>query len=165
MKNYQRKLHVPLGIDAMNGMPDSFRKYKHHWAPNSKMSAVYEHLSQSIIPNIQNETWRILSGAQKNLEDQSTQRANLHLIKVCKRCEYENPRDSKFCNRCAFPLDEREAGEMVYRLEHPKDDMKEKIDRLTNELAKFPEIVDKLLIALAILNGKTQTENKESKRS
>lgn len=50
--------HVSSTHDANTGMPDSFRRYKHHWTQNSKMPAVYEHLSQSIIPNIQNETWK-----------------------------------------------------------------------------------------------------------
>lgn len=145
--------HVSSTHDAAIGMPDSFRRYKHHWTPSSRMPAVYEHLSQSIIPSIQNETWKMLNGSQGTVEMNPIANQRLELLKRCKRCEYENPRDSLFCNRCAFPLDEKKLAEVMMppELKPRQQEIKEKIDTLTEELAKSPEVLDRLLEALELL--------------
>jgi integrase len=143
--------HVSSSEDSAKGLPDAFRRYKHHWTPNSRMPEVYEHLSQSIIPRIQSETWNRYTGQKVAAVPAPEQ--DMQLIKKCNRCEFENPRDSLFCNRCAFPLDERKAAEIMMppELKPREQELKEKIRILTEELAKSPEVVDKLLDALDIL--------------
>ena len=144
--------HVSSTHDAALGLPDSYRKYKHHWTEGSKMPAVYEHLSDSVIPKIQSKTWELMTGSQK-ATGQVVERPQL--IKICKRCEFENPRDSLFCNRCAFPLNEEKLAEMMTppELNPKKQELNEKINRLSGELAKSPDIVDRLLEALALLRN------------
>lgn len=127
--------HVSCTEDSIRGMPDSYRRYKHHWSPNSKMLAIYEHLSQSIIPKIQNETWKVLTGQSKVAEQE--QEKPIQLLKACRRCQYENPRDSKFCNRCGLALDESKGAEVVM--------LREKIDAFMNKLTEDPEKLQKLL--------------------
>lgn len=126
--------HVSSTHDSINGMPDSYRKYKHHWAPNSRMSQVYEHLSAEIIPRIQNSTWKILDGSDRPI---ASEQKPLVLTKVCTRCNFENPRDLKFCGNCAFVLDEKKAMETAM--------VKAKIDSLLERLTNDPEKLDKLL--------------------
>jgi len=125
--------HVSSTEDANIGMPDSFRRYKHHWTPDSRMPQVYEHLSKSMIHKIQNETWKRIGDTTHNQNEIEKQ---VTLIKSCRRCSYENPRDSMYCNRCGFPLKENQAtGEAV---------LKTKI-ALLNKLMNDPEKLDKLL--------------------
>lgn len=124
--------HVSSTEDARNGMPDSFRRYKHHWTQNSKMPQVYEHLSKSIIHKIQKESWKLV-GVSKSNEEQAKP---INLLKTCRRCSFENPRDSGYCNRCGFSFDENRATGAVV--------LKSKID-LLNKLMEDPEKLDKLL--------------------
>lgn len=147
--------HVSSTEDAVKGMPDSLRRFKHHWTQNSKMPAVYEHLSESIIPSIQAETWKRLGGMPFERKPHKQEEQPLELIKTCGRCEYENPRDSLFCNRCAFPLDQRKAVETMVppEINSKKQELDGKINKLTAELAKTPEVVDKLLEALTLLKN------------
>jgi len=142
--------HVSSTEDANNGLPDSYRRYKHHWAEGSKMPAVYEHLSESVIPKIQSKTWEIMTGTKKAAQ-QVVEKPQL--IKICKRCEFENPRDSLFCNRCAFPMNEEKLAEIMTpaELSPKKRDLDDKVNKLTAELAKSPEILDRLIEALELL--------------
>jgi integrase len=127
--------HVSCTEDSKRGMPDSYRKFKHHWSPNSKMSAVYEHLSSADIPTIQADTWKRFMGVQ--IEGQQTQQAAILLTKKCKRCDFENPRDSKYCNRCAFCLE--------YETIHLQAVTDAKTEELLTRIRKDPEILAKLL--------------------
>lgn len=97
--------HVSSTEDSEKGLSDSYKRYKHHWTPNSRMPQVYEHLSNSVIRRIQNETWDKVIGIKK--ESDASEKP-VEVLKKCKRCEFENPRDSLYCNRCAFPLAEME---------------------------------------------------------
>lgn len=120
----------------VKGMSDVFRRYKQHWTQNSKMPAVYEHLSRSIIPSIQNETWKVLTGSHKAGSEPVKQGVNI-LLKLCKGCEYENPRDSGFCNRCGFTLDGNNAVELSIA--------NAKVEELLDKLTDSPEKLGKLL--------------------
>jgi len=128
--------HVSSTEDFNNGMPDSFRKYKHHWTPDSKMGRVYEHLSKSIIHKIQNETWKRVVGSEVIGEEQLAEKP-LELLKKCRRCQYENPRDSMFCNRCGFPLDNTKAVGISV--------VKAKAEELLKKLTENPDKIDRLL--------------------
>ncbi|MDG6943359.1 MAG: tyrosine-type recombinase/integrase [Nitrososphaerota archaeon] len=83
--------HVSSTQDALNGMPDSFRRYKHHWSQGSKMPAVYEHLSKEVIPKIQQETWRLMENrsVQKErpneLRTTTVESVAMELIRILKQ--------------------------------------------------------------------------------
>lgn len=133
--------HISSTEDAANGMPESFRKYKHHWSPNSKMDAVYEHLSQSIIPRIQQETWKHIGITSKIAPaDLQEQRTKQELVKICDRCKFENPSGSKYCNRCGFSTNRTEASQ--------KAAAHEILDSFLSKLAKNPRKLSKLVSAL-----------------
>lgn len=125
--------HVSSTEDASKGMPDSFRRYKHHWTQDSKMPQVYEHLSKSIIHKIQKESWKVVGISGKTDEDQTEP---INLLKTCRRCSFENPRDSSYCNRCGFSMDTIKAtGEVI---------TKSKIE-LLNKLLDDPSLVERIL--------------------
>src|SRR5207245_1482455 len=106
--------HVSSTEDADKGLPDSYRKYKHHWTPNSRMPQIYEHLSKSVITKIQNETWKRIVGVSKNQNSENVK--PVEILKTCRRCKFENPRDSLYCNRCGFALDQiRATGAVVLK--------------------------------------------------
>lgn len=126
--------HVSSTQDALNGMPDSFRRYKHHWTQNSRMPQVYEHLSASVIPNIQNETWKKIDG---RIIDTKQNIQNTILIVKCRRCDFENPRDSVYCNKCSFPLNDRMANEINIS----KKTLETMIEKLSKDPKKFEALL------------------------
>lgn len=126
--------HVSCTEDAAKGMPDSFRRYKHHWTPNSRMPQVYEHLTKSIIPSIQKETWQRIGGVEKQVREEKP--VQLELTRKCLRCTLENTKDSKFCNRCGFALDDNKAAEKVVA--------RAKIDEMLNKISQHPELLKKI---------------------
>jgi len=128
--------HVSSTHDAKIGMPDSFRRFKHHWTESSRMPQVYEHLSKDVIPNIQNETWKTINDANP-VQQKISENTPLSIFVKCKRCEFENPRDSLFCNRCAFPIVEKQIQESTV--------MKTKIENMLCRLMEDPEKMRKLL--------------------
>lgn len=128
--------HISSSEDANNGMPDSFRRYKHHWTQSSKMPSVYEHLSQSIIPKIQQDTWKRIPGASPKAENEQAL-PKKELVKVCKRCKFDNPSDSMFCNRCGFAVDDGKAKQTAVATEMANS--------LLNKLTEDPEKLEKLL--------------------
>jgi len=128
--------HVSSSYDSEIGLPESYRKFKHHWTPNSKMTRVYEHLTASIIPKIQLESMRLMNHEIDETKIQATKQT-VQLFKKCNRCEFENPRDSRFCNRCAFPLKEREQFE--------KSMEQIKLDTVINKIRNDPEKLEKII--------------------
>lgn len=127
--------HVSSSYDSEIGLPESYRKFKHHWTPSSKMTGVYEHLSSSIIPKIQMQTLKLMGQPAGKNETVTTQN-EIELSKKCRRCNFENQRDSMYCNRCGFSLDVIQAtGDVI---------LKSKIDIL-NKLLDDPEKLEKIL--------------------
>lgn len=127
--------HVSSSYDSEIGLPESYRKFKHHWTPDSKMPKVYEHLSSSIIPKIQAQTLKLMGHSAGKNESEITQN-KIELNKKCRRCNFENPRDSIYCNRCGFSLNVIQAtGDVI---------LKSKID-LLNKLMEDPEKLEKIL--------------------
>lgn len=127
--------HISSSEDAESGMPDSFRRYKHHWTQSSKMPAVYEHLSQSIIPKIQQDTWSRITGASPKPE--VSEAPKKELIRVCKRCKFENPSGSTFCGRCTLTLDDNKVKQTAVATEMANS--------LLNKLTEDPKNLEKLL--------------------
>jgi len=119
--------HVSCTYDSYRGMPQSYRNYKHHWSANSEMNRVYEHLSHSIIPKIQ--SW------DKNVKEKEPE--PVIVLEKCKRCEFENPRNTKYCNRCSFPLNDIVAIENMMK--------RKNVEILLDKLSSNPDDLKKLL--------------------
>lgn len=111
-------------------MPQPYRNFKHHWSANSEMNQVYEHLSNSVIPKIQQ--WN--KPTDKKSEQENQIKEELKLTAVCKRCEYENSRDSKYCNRCSYPM--QDAGEEIAN--------KMMMEKMLYDIISSPERLEKL---------------------
>jgi len=122
------------------------------WAMDSDEAAVYVHMSGR---DVDDALLRI-NGIEKEHKEEEAFRGI-----ECQRCKVKNSPEAKYCNGCGLAFDLKYAVEVDQR----KEDMKEKIEMLSEELAKSPEIVDKLLNALAIVNGKVEAESKGLKRS
>ena len=127
--------HVSCSMDSTLGMSDPYRKYKHHWTPNSRMPQVYEHLSKSIIANIQRETLQRQTGLM--LPAVKIPEERIDIFKHCNRCEFENPRDAIYCNQCAFPLKEREQFE--------KSLEQVRLDTAIGKIRDDPEKMEKII--------------------
>lgn len=128
--------HVSSSYDSEIGLPESYRKFKHHWTPNSKMTRVYEHLSPSIIPKIQLQTMKLMNQPVDESQLQKPlQQIELH--KKCRRCDFDNLRDAIYCNRCAFPLNDSEAMEMSLK--------RSSLDTLLKKIREDPEKMERLL--------------------
>ncbi|MEX2193032.1 MAG: tyrosine-type recombinase/integrase [Nitrosarchaeum sp.] len=131
--------HVSCSYDSEIGLPESYRKYKHHWTPGSKMARVYEHLSSSIIPKIQAESMKLMNHP---IDESKIRKIELktELSRKCNRCEFENARDSIYCNRCAFPLKEREQFE--------KSLEQARLETVINKIRDSPEKLERIISIL-----------------
>lgn len=96
--------HISCSFDNELGLPESFRKYKHHWTEGSKMTQVYEHISPTLVPRIQKEQLELMKkyGYGLGMKPQDDEQNNpVQFHKQCHNCNFANPRDSKYCNNCA----------------------------------------------------------------
>lgn len=98
------------------------------WKQGSRMPSVYIHLAGEDV----DEAQCILNGVTK-----VERKEEMLKPKVCKRCDTKNIPDSKFCNKCGFPLDYETAIKM--------DGMRAKLDRLLDKLTEDPHKLNKLL--------------------
>lgn len=97
------------------------------------MGKVYEHLSNSVIPKIQQ--WDQMK--TDNIDVKPIVQEEVKFTTRCRRCEFENSRDSRFCNRCAFPLNESEAMEMSVQ--------RSSLEMALKKIREDPEKMEKLL--------------------
>ncbi|MCL4363133.1 tyrosine-type recombinase/integrase [Candidatus Marsarchaeota archaeon] len=67
------------------------------WTGDSKMAATYVHLSGRDIDNA-------IIQAYGGKPDVAAEEVKLK-VKICARCQFDNPVDAKYCNRCGSPLD------------------------------------------------------------
>jgi len=98
------------------------------WKQGSKMPSVYIHLAGEDV----DEAQCILNGVAK-----AERKEEMLKPRVCKRCNTKNTPDSKFCNKCGFPLDYETAIKM--------DEIRAKLDRLLDKLTEDPQKLNKLL--------------------
>lgn len=104
------------------------------WTKDSSMPAVYVHLSGRDIDKRMLE----ISGVKEALEEKGA--PSPLEPKVCPRCQYKNPADSKYCARCSLVLDLKTALEL--------DQERQKIDDVMTLALDDPE-VQKLLLEKA----------------
>ncbi len=77
------------------------------WTNSSTMAATYVHLSGRDI-----DSAVMQANGLKPREEAAEPKLR---AKVCERCQFPNTMDSRYCNRCALPLDPGLAAEMQYR--------------------------------------------------
>ncbi len=111
------------------------------WTMESPMPSTYIHLRATDV----DDALLKLNGIVKD----TTQAVGFVPLQ-CPRCTQKNTPGSVRCYACGLTLDLKRGIE----LDHQHDDLKDKIARLTEELAKSPEAVDVLLNAVAMLQGK-----------
>jgi len=111
------------------------------WKQGSDMPQFYVHLAD----DERDEAFLKMNGM--NIINNRHSETTVYAPKVCPRCRKNNSPDAKYCNGCGLAFDLKYAVEVDQR----KEDIKERIDKLSTELSKSPEVVDKLLNALALL--------------
>lgn len=128
--------HVSSSYDSEIGLPDSYRKFKHHWTPSSRMTQVYEHLSKSVISKIQIQSMKLMN---QDVDESKIQKPpeKIELHKRCRRCNFDNMRDAAYCNRCAFPLNDSDVMEMSLK--------RSGLETLLKKVKEDPEKLEKLL--------------------
>lgn len=100
---------------------------RHHGRKaNSKQIEVYEHLTAADVGDMYLERRGIIQNKEHE-----------HKPKQCPRCQYINPMEAKFCNKCGLVLDLKTAEEVQKEQSRP--------DELMNELLKDPEVKALLL--------------------
>lgn len=127
------------------------------WKQGSNMPQFYVHLAG----DDRDEAFLKMNGMQSA---NSTSETGNYAPQSCSRCRRANSPDSKFCNGCGLAFDLKCAVES----DQAKDQMKDKIESLSSELAKSPEIVDKLLAALALVkdaNSPDMNRRKQPERT
>ena len=92
------------------------------WTQDSKMAAVYVHLSGRDVDNALLKVY--------GLENANDKKESIFKPKDCPRCKQINQATNMFCSRCGFPLDEESKAEVI---------------RKTIERRKADRIMDKLL--------------------
>lgn len=118
------------------------------WKQGSDMPQFYVHLAG----DDRDEAFLKMNGLENNGHKEDAG----YVTQPCARCRRSNSHDSKFCNGCGLALDMRYA----VQYDKTKSEIKDKIDSLSGELAKSPEILNKLLEALALL--KNRDENRDN---
>jgi hypothetical protein len=114
------------------------------WKQGSDMPQFYVHLAGED----RDAAFMKMNGLESISNARSENTA--YVPQVCPRCKRTNSPDAKYCNGCGLALEVRFALELDQR----KEGIKEKIERLSTELAKSPEVVDALLNALTTLRSR-----------
>ncbi len=99
------------------------------WVQGSDMASVYVHLSGRDV----DKALLKLNGLEVPEERGEVEFKPL----ICPRCKARNSPDSKFCSNCGMRLDAKTAMEV--------DELRNRVDRLMNELVKNPDVLKALL--------------------
>ncbi len=108
------------------------------WTGGSQMAATYVHLSGRDIDN-----------AVLQANGMSTSNSTIEpklKIKVCPRCQFQNPIESKYCNRCGALLDEN----LVMEAQSKETDIKQAIA----EALKDPKTIEEIVHAYLMMQAK-----------
>ena len=105
-----------------NFLTEAQMKEHFGWTQDSKMAAVYVHLSGRDVDNALLKVYGI--------ENNNEKKESIFKPKTCKRCHKVNQATNKFCSRCGMPLDEETKAEVI---------------RKTIERKEADDIMDRLL--------------------
>lgn len=120
-----------------NHLTEAQMKQYFGWAQSSKMASVYVHLSGRDVDNALLK----LNGIQIDDKKEEEQ----FKVVVCPRCKAKNSPDAKFCFHCGMCLDTKNAVGI--------DQLREKADKLMNELVKNPKVLNVLIEVLERIKG------------
>ncbi len=108
------------------------------WTGGSSMAATYVHLSGRDIDNAV-----LQANGQKPIDNVTESKLK---VKTCQRCQFPNSTDSKYCNRCAMPLD---AG-LAMEIQGKESTMKEAVA----EALKDPKAIEEIVHAYLLMKAK-----------
>jgi len=108
------------------------------WSMDSRMPSTYIHLRAADVDDAILRLNGITTDKENGMEFKPI---------LCPRCKQKNTPGTKLCYACGLAFDLKYAVELDQR----KEGIKEKIDTLSVELAKSPEVVDALLEAVSLL--------------
>ena len=108
------------------------------WTNSSTMAATYVHLSGRDIDSA------VMQANGLKLKEDTTE-PKLK-AKVCQRCQFSNTMDSKYCNRCALPLD----AELAAETQSHETNMKQAIA----EALKDPKAIEEIVHAYLLMQAK-----------
>lgn len=130
-----------------NFLTDAQMKEHFGWAQDSKMAAVYIHLSGRDVDKALLKVYGMeIAGDKKD---------SVLKPKTCGRCRQENQATSRFCARCGLPLDEQAKAEVM-----KKDMERKEADGVLDKLIEDGEFRDILLKKIRALSSKNnQTAN------
>lgn len=112
-----------------NHLTEAQMKQYFGWVQSSDMASVYVHLSGR---DVDRALFK-LNGIEEPEEKREEEIKTL----VCPRCKSRNSPDARFCSKCGLCLDAKVAMEV--------DQLRERVDRLMNELIKNPKVLTALL--------------------
>lgn len=104
------------------------------------MASTYVHLSGGDIDNA------VLQANGVKLSQEEI--APKLTVKTCNRCQFQNSVDSKYCNRCGLPLDER----IMMEAQSRETDMKQAIA----EALKDPKAIEEIVHAYLMMQVKKE---------
>ena len=108
------------------------------WTGGSQMAATYVHLSGRDIDNA------VLQANGAKI-DNSVIEPKLK-AKVCRRCQFSNPIESKYCNRCGAPLD----ATLLMEVQNKETDIRQGIA----EALKDPKAIEDIVHAYLLMKAK-----------
>ncbi len=106
------------------------------WTGDSRMAATYVHLSGRDVDNAMKQA----NGIKVENRTETTLKS-----KNCQRCQLQNELDSKYCNRCGLPLDEK----LLVETQNKEDTMKQAIAEALKDPKAIEEIVHTYLLMKA----------------
>ncbi len=109
-----------------NFLTEAQMKEHFGWTQDSKMAAVYVHLSGRDVDKALLKVYGIESAEQK--------KESIFKPKECARCRLSNQATNRFCSRCGLPLDEEAKAEVMR-----KDMEREKADQVLDKLIEDRE--------------------------
>ena len=107
------------------------------WTGGSSMAATYVHLSGRDIDNAV-----LQANGQKPIDNITESKLK---VKICQRCQFSNGTDSKYCNRCALPLDPG----LALEIQNKESAMKEAVAEALKDPKAIEEIVHTYLLMQA----------------
>ncbi len=122
------------------------------WKQGSDMPQFYVHLAG----DDRDRAYMKMNGMP--IPDEKRERET-YVLQVCSRCKKGNSPDAKYCNGCGLGLGLKSALEIDQR----KESVSRKMDTISDELAKSPEVVDILLKSLMMLKAERGLHNGDLK--
>jgi len=109
-----------------NFLTEAQMKEHFGWTQDSKMAAVYVHLSGRDVDKALLKVYGI--------EDNGEKKESIFKPKTCDRCQQVNQATNRFCSRCGMPLDKEAEAEIVKKSIERKE-----ADRVLDSLLEDPE--------------------------